>query len=63
MYYDIIFGRYCEPFEDFRLNSKTCIKRSPVGWRKSGLLRQVTSYKRFNAYANFLWQDKKNVTF
>jgi hypothetical protein len=29
--------------------SQTCIKRSPLGQRKSGFLRQVTSYKRFNS--------------
>ena len=45
--------------EDFRLNSKTCIKRSPVGWRKSGLLRHVTSYKRFNAYEIFYDRTRK----
>ena len=27
--------------------SQTCIKRSPLGQRKSGLIRQVTSWKRF----------------
>jgi hypothetical protein len=30
--------------------SQTCIKRSPVGQRKSGLIRQAISYKRFNSY-------------
>ena len=35
------------------LTSQTCIKRSPLGQRKSGLLRQVTSYKRFNSYEIF----------
>ena len=29
---------------------QTCIKRSPLGQRKSGLIRQVTSSKRFNSY-------------
>jgi len=29
--------------------SQTCIKRSPLGWRKGGLLRQTT-YKRLNSY-------------
>jgi hypothetical protein len=33
--------------------SQTCIKRSPLGQRKSGLLRQVTSWKRFNSYEIF----------
>jgi len=30
--------------------SQTCIKRSPLEQRKSGLIRQVTSSKRFNSY-------------
>ena len=30
--------------------SQTCIKRSPLGQRNSGLIRQVTSLKRFNSY-------------
>jgi len=39
-----------------KANSQTCIKRSPLRQRKSGLLRQV----RFNSFIlNFLWQDKK----
>ena len=42
--------------------SQTCIKRSLLGQRKGGLLRQVTSYKRFNSCKIFL-QDKKKVTF
>jgi len=33
--------------------SQTCIKRSLLGQRKSGLLRQVTSQKRFNSYKIF----------
>ena len=33
--------------------SQTCIKRSPLGQRKSDLIRQVTSYKRFNLYDIF----------
>ena len=31
--------------------SQTCIKRSPLGQWKSGLIRQVTSLKRFKLYA------------
>ena len=29
---------------------QTCIKRSYFEWRKGGLIRQVTSYKRLNSY-------------
>jgi len=31
-------------------DSQTCIKRSPLGKIKSGLIRQVTSWMRFNSY-------------
>ena len=34
------FIKYCQ----------TCIKRSPLGQRKRGLLRQVTFHKRFNSH-------------
>ena len=30
--------------------NQTCIKRTPLGQRRNGLLRQVTSYKRFKSY-------------
>ena len=30
--------------------SQTCIKRSPLGHRKSDLIRQVTSKKRLHVY-------------
>jgi len=33
--------------------SQTCIKRSLLGQRESGLVRQVTSLKRFNSYEIF----------
>jgi hypothetical protein len=33
--------------------SQTCIKRSALGQSKSGLIRQVTSQKRFNSYELF----------
>jgi hypothetical protein len=33
--------------------SQTCIKRSPWEQRQSGLIRQVTSFKRFNLYEMF----------
>ena len=32
---------------------QTCVKRSPLGQRKGGLIRQVTSYKRLNSYEIF----------
>jgi hypothetical protein len=38
---------------------KTCIKRSPMGKRKSGLLRQVT-LKEVQFIWNFLWLDMQN---
>ena len=39
--------------------SETCIKRSPLGQSKSGLLRQVTSYKRFNLNELFYVRTRK----
>ena len=33
--------------------SQTYIKRSPLRQRKSGLIRQMTSYQRFNSYEIF----------
>ena len=39
------------------INSQTCIKRSPLGQRKSDLLKEV------QFIWNYLWQGKKNVTF
>ena len=33
--------------------SQTCIKRSSLGQRKNGLIRQVTSLKRLNSYEIF----------
>jgi hypothetical protein len=40
---------YCQIFK----YSQSCIKRSPLGQRLSGLIRQVTSLKRFNSYEIF----------
>jgi hypothetical protein len=40
--------------------SQTCIKRTPLGQTKSGLSRQVTSYKRLNWYGIFYDSIKKN---
>jgi hypothetical protein len=37
----------------FSIYSQTCIKRSPLGQRKRGFIRQVTSWKRFNTYEMF----------
>ena len=37
-------------FTDQFIYSQTCIKRPPLGHRKSGFIRQVTSWKRFNSY-------------
>jgi hypothetical protein len=33
-----------------RIYSQACIKRSPLGHRKGGLIKQVTSAMRFNSY-------------
>jgi hypothetical protein len=38
---------------------QTCIKRSPLGQRKSGLLRQVNSEKRFNSDEFFKTEEEK----
>jgi len=43
--------------------SQTCIKRSPLGLGNSGLIRQVTSLKRFKFIWILLWQDKKKLPF
>ena len=39
--------------------SQTSIKRSSLGQRKSGLIRQVTSLMKFNSYAIFFDMTKK----
>ena len=39
--------------------SPTCIKRSPLGQIKSGLIRQVISLKRFNSYEIFYDRQEK----
>jgi len=39
--------------------SQTCIKRSPLGQRKSGLLRQVIVLKKFNSYEMFYDRTRK----
>jgi len=43
--------------------SKTCIKRSCLGRRKSGLIRQVTSGKRLNSYEIFYDRIRKKWRF
>ena len=43
--------------------SPTCIKRSPLGQRKSGLISQVTSEKRFNSYKIFYDRRRKKWPF
>ena len=39
--------------------SQTCFKRSPLKQRIIGLLRQVTSLKRFNSYMKFSMTEQK----
>ena len=61
-----IFGQHtaqCDPYVCLQnmspceklqhIYSQICIKRSPLGQSKSGLLRQVTSEKRLNLYELF----------
>ena len=43
--------------------SQTCIKRSPLEQRKSGLIRQVTSSKRLNSYELFYDRTRKGWPF
>jgi hypothetical protein len=43
--------------------SQTCIKRSPLGERKSGLIRQITPYERFNSYEIFYNRTSKRWPF
>ena len=47
----------------FWLYCQTCMKRSSLGQRKSGLIRQVTSYKRFNSYEIFNDRTRKRCPF
>ena len=46
---------YCQIFK----YSQSCIKRPPLGQRLSGLIRQVTSLKRFNSYEIFYDRTRK----
>jgi hypothetical protein len=39
--------------------SLTCIKRAPLGERKNGLIRQVTSEERFNSNEIFYDRPRK----
>ena len=43
--------------------NETCLKRSPLGQRKSGLIRQVTTLKRFNSYDIFYDRTRKKCPF
>jgi hypothetical protein len=43
--------------------SQTCIKRSPLGHRKSDLIRQVTSKKRLYSYELFYDRTRKGWPF
>ena len=45
----------------YLVNMFTCIKRSPLGQRKCGLLRQVTSSKRFNSCEIFYDRTRKSI--
>jgi len=51
----------CE--SQFYKYSQTCIKRSHLGQRESGLIRQVTSLKRFNSYEIFYDRTRKGWIF
>jgi hypothetical protein len=46
---------YCQIFK----YSQSCIKRSPLRQLLSGLIRQVTSLKRFNSYEIFYDRTRK----
>jgi hypothetical protein len=46
---------YCQIFK----YSQSCIKRSPLEQLLSGLIRQVTSLKRFNSYEIFYDRTRK----
>ena len=37
------------------------VLRGHIWDKKSGLIRQVTSLKRFNSYEFFIWQDKLSL--
>jgi hypothetical protein len=43
----------------YLIYKQTCIKRSPLGQRKSGLLRKVNSEKRFNSDEFFKTEEEK----
>jgi hypothetical protein len=45
------------------LYNQICIKRSPLGQRKNGFIRQVTTYKRFNSYEIFCDRTRKRLPF
>jgi len=47
----------------YLVNMFTCIKRFPLGQRTCGLLRQVTSSKRFNSCEIFYDRTRKRWPF
>ena len=44
---------------DFNKYSQICTKRSPLGQRNNGLIKQVISLKRFNSYEIFYDMTRK----
>ena len=54
----------CKRYRRLRFKySQTCMKRSPFGPRKHGLLRQMTSKKRFNSNGIFYERTRKRWHF
>ena len=47
----------------YNIYSQTCIKRTPLEQRKSCLIWQLTSYKRFNSYDIFYDRTRKGWPF
>jgi hypothetical protein len=45
--------------EQYFSYSQTSIKRSPLGQRKSDIIRQMSSYRRFNSYEIFYDSTRK----
>ena len=56
---DTEYVRRCKVKKNSSKYNQTCIKRSPVGQIKCGLLRQVTSWKRVNSYEVFYDKTRK----
>ena len=53
----------CCIYVSINMYSQTCIKRSPLEQRKSGLIRQVTSFKRGSIHMKCSTTGKEKVTF